>query len=257
MGGVKRTWAPKGSRGRAENERLTTMGTSKSNTGGTGGAWTDFKRDASWFARKGGDSRAARTLGGHVATFGGAQDATAAAGAGIRTGQSLARFLVGSTGPDGLAGGLEEVGLSHLIGAERFAILSELLDRFAGSGSDLEAQAARDALLDVLDQLLPDENIDLEDVRLGEEAVMQILQQYLSALIYNRAIPVIDERLTRLQDQQLAQQRDGELRDFIAALVRLRTQSAAPLEVDWSGPDGQSFIERMLRDVYAQLEEWG
>ncbi len=233
------------------------MGTSASNRGGTGGAWTRFKRDASSFARLGGQGRAARALGGHVAALGGAAAATGSAGAGIRTGQTLARFLAGSTGPTGLAGGLEAVGLAGLVGAERFTILSELLDRFAGPGSDLEAQAARDALLDVLDEVLPEDDVSLDEVRLDEASVIDLLQRYLSALVYNRAIPVIDERLTRLQNQRLAQRRDRELRDFIEALVRLRTQGTKPLSVDWSGADGRAFIEQMLQAVYEQLETWG
>lgn len=233
------------------------MGTSASNRGGTGGAWTGFKRDASSFARLGGQGRAARALGGHVAALGGAAAATGSAGAGIRTGQTLARFLAGSTGPAGLAGGLEAVGLAGLVGADRFTILSELLDRFAGPGSDLEAQAARDALLDVLDEVLPEDDVALDEVRLDEASVIDLLQRYLSALVYNRAIPVIDERLTRLQNQQLAQRRDRELRDFIEALVRLRTQETKPLSVDWSGAGGRAFIEQMLRAVYEQLETWG
>lgn len=232
------------------------MGTSASNAGGKGGAWTGFKRDASWFARLGGQGRAARALGGHVAAFGGAAAATGSARAGIRTGQSLARFLAGSTGPTGLAGGLEAVDLAHLIGADRFTILSELLDRFAGPGNDLEEQAARDALLDVLDEVLPEDDVALAEVRLDEASVIDLLQRYLAALIYNRAIPVIDERLTRLQNQQLAQRRDRELRDFIEALVRLRTQGTSPLSVDWSGTDGSAFIAQMLRAAYEQLESW-
>jgi hypothetical protein len=233
------------------------MGTSASNTGGSGGAWTGFKRNASAFARRGGEGLAAKTLAGHVAALGGAAAAAGAAGAGVRTGQSLASLLAGSTGPAGIAGGLESVGFADLVGADRFTILSELLDRFAGPGSDLEAQAARGALLDVLDALLPeDEGVPLDEVRLDEAAVLELLQRYLSALVYNRAIPVIDERLTRLENQQLAQSRDRELRGFIEALVRLKTQGASALSVDWSGPDGRDSIERMLRAVYDQLEEW-
>lgn len=100
------------------------MGTSASNSGGSGGAWTSFKRDASAFARYGGLSRAGRALGGHVGALGGAAAATGSAGSGIRTGQSLARLLAASTGPAGLAGGLEEVGLGHLVGSDRFTILT-------------------------------------------------------------------------------------------------------------------------------------
>ena len=233
------------------------MGTSASNSGGTGGAWTKFKRDASTFARLGGEDRAAKTLGSYVAALGGAAAAVAVAGAGISTGQSLANLLAGSTGPTGVAGGLEAVGLTHLLGSDRFTILSELLDRFAGTGSDLEAQAARNALLDVLDELLPeDADTPLEAVQLDESQVTETLQRYLIALIYNRAIPIIDERLTRLENQQLAQQRDQELREYIAVLVRLRTQSMTPLAVDWAGDDGREFIESILRAVYDQLEAW-
>ena len=233
------------------------MGTSASNSGGTGGAWTDFKRDASAFARRGGAGRIAKALTSYVATAGGAAGAVAAAGPGITAGQSLATFLAGSTGPAGVAGGLETVGLGELIGADRFTILSTLLDRFGGTGSNLEAQAARNALIDVLAEVLPEDgDVPLDEVRLTESAVIDLLQRFLIALIYNRAIPIIDERLTKLQNPQLAQQRDQELRDFIEALVRLRTQGMTPLTIDWQGTEGREFIERMLRAVYDQLEAW-
>ena len=233
------------------------MGTSASNKGGSGGAWTDYKRNASYFARYGGTDRAAKALAGFVAAMGGAAAAVAAAGAGASTGQSLGRFLAGSTGSTGLAGGLETVGLARLVGEDRFTVLSELLDAFAGSGSDLEAQAARSALLDVLDDLLPeDETTPLDSVVLDEEGVADALYRYIAALVYNRAIAVIDERLTRLQNQTLAQQRDQELRDYIDALVRLRAQTTPLLDIDWQGQQGRHFIEGILRAVYDELEAW-
>jgi len=233
------------------------MGTSASNKGGTGGGWTGFKRNATLFAKYGGQQRVARTLAGYVAAMGGAGAAASAATAGTQTGQSLGAFLAGSTGPNGLASGLEAVGLGHLIGEDRFTVLSELVTTFGGTGSDLEAQAARAALLDTLDELLPEgEEVQLDSVQLDEAAITEALCRYLSALVYNRAIPVIDERLTRLQNQPLAQQRDRELRDYIDALVRLHMQDASPLGIDWQGPDGRGFVEGILRAVYDQLEEW-
>jgi len=233
------------------------MGTSASNSGGTGGAWTGYKRNASYFARYGGSERAAKALGGYVATMGGAGGAVAAAATGTRTGQSLGQFLVGSTGQSGIAGGLETIGLGRLVGENRYTVLTELLDAFAGSGSDLETQAARSALLDVLDELLPDDpDAPLDSVVLDEAAVVDILYRYLAALVYNRAIAIIDERLTRLQNQSLAQQRDQELRDYIDALIRLRAMSTPPLTVDWQGDQGREFIEGILHAVYGELEAW-
>ena len=145
------------------------MGTSANNTGGTGGGWTTFKRNATFFAQHGGQARLAKTLGGFVAAMGGAAAGAAAATAGTQTGQSLGSFLAASAGPQGLAGGLEAVGLESLVGQDRFAVLSELLNVLGGTGSTVEQQAARDALLDVLDDLLPEgDDAALDEVQLDE-----------------------------------------------------------------------------------------
>jgi hypothetical protein len=232
------------------------MGTSKSNAGGTGGAWTDFKRNATLFAKHGGDERIAKTLASYVAAVGGAVAALGTAAAGARAGQSLGAFLTGSTGPTGVAGGLQSVGLGRLVGEDRFTVLSELLDEFVGSGNALDEQAARQALLDVLDELLPEDDTPLEEVHLDEAGVTDTLCRFLSALVYNLAIPVIDERLTRLEDASLAGQRDGELRAYIEGLIRVRLQDLDPIAMDWQGPAGETLIQGVLRDAYELMEEW-
>jgi hypothetical protein len=232
------------------------MGTSKSASGGTGGGWTNFKRSSTLFAKHGGQQRAAKALGGYVAAMGGVAAAVAAAAAGARTGQSLGNLLAQSTGPEGLAGGLETLGLQELIGQDRFTVLSELVTAFAGSGSDLEAQAARNALLDVLDELLPEEGVDLATVQLDEAAVTDYLCRFIQALIYNLAIPIIDNALTKLQNPQLAQERDQVLRNYVDGLVRMHLRDTSPLEIDWQGEDGRAFIDQILHAVYDQLEEW-
>src|SRR5260370_10583209 len=153
------------------------MGTSASNKGVTAGGWTEFKRSSSNFARYGGRDGVAKALAGYGAAMGGVAAAVAAAAAGTRTAQSLGNFLAEASGPEGLAGGLEAVGLGHLVGQDRFTVLSELLTVFGGTGSDLEDQAAREALLDVLDDLLPqDEDVQLESVQLDEAAITEALR---------------------------------------------------------------------------------
>ena len=231
------------------------MGTSANNKGGTGGGWTTYKRNATYFARHGGQTRAARALGGFVAAMGGAAAATAAAAAGQQTGQSLGAFLAASTGPDGLAEGLRTVGLESLVGQDRFTVLSALLDALGGTGSAVEEQAARDALLDVLDELLPEDDATaLDSVQLDEDGVRDFLCQYLAALVYNLAIPVIQVRLDELGDQTVIQQRDAQLHGFIDDLVRLKMRDLSVLTVDWHGEAGQAFVREALQSVYEQLE---
>lgn len=231
------------------------MGTSANNKGGSGGGWTTYKRNATSFAKHGGQTRAAKALGGFVAAMGGAAAATAAAAAATRTGQSLGAFLSASTGPEGLADGLRAVGLESLVGQDRFTVLSALLDALGGTGSAVEEQAARDALLDVLDDLLPeDDAAALESVQLDEDGVREDLCRYLAALVYNLAIPVIQVRLDELGDQTVIQQRNELLLGFIDALVRLKVQGLSVLTVDWHGVAGQAFVRDALQSVYEQLE---
>lgn len=231
------------------------MGTSANNTGGKGGSWTDFKRNASYFARYGGRDRVAKTLAAFVGAMGGATAAAASAGGAAQTGQSLGNFLSASTGPQGLADGLEALGLERLVGQDRFTVLSQLINALAGSGSAVDEQAARDALLDVLDDLLPEgQEAALESVQLDEAGVRDALCRYIAALVYNLAIPVIEVRLEALENQTLIQQRDGELHDYIDALVRLKMQRVSPLTIDWQGLDGKGFMQSILQAVYEQLE---
>jgi hypothetical protein len=231
------------------------VGTSANNQGGTGGGWTAYKRNATFFAKHGGQVRAAKALGGFVAAMGGAAAATAAATAGRQTGQSLGAFLASSTGPEGLVDGLRSVGLESLVGQDRFAVLSGLLDALGGTGRAVEEQAARDALLDVLDDLLPeDDAAGLESVQLDEAGVRDALCRYLAALVYNLAIPVIQVRLDELGDQALIQHRDEQLRGFIDALVRLKVRDLPVVTVDWHGEAGQAFVRDTLLAVYEQLE---
>lgn len=233
------------------------MGTSKSNTGGTGGSWTSFKRNASYFAAKGGPDRAGKVLAGYVAAMGGVATTLAAAAIGIRTGQSFGLFLSRSSGPQGIVGGLDAVGLERLVGEDRLTILNELSTELAGDGADLDAQAARRALIDVLEQVLPtDTDVPLESVQLSAEDVSEAIRKYVGALVYNLAIPFIDEKLTRLEDAALAQRRNKELLDFIDALVRLRTYEQSPLSIDWQGDEGRALIEGILQATYEQVEAW-
>ena len=233
------------------------MGTSASNTGGKGGGWTRYKRNAYNFARYGGSDRAGKALAGFVGAMGGAAAAGAAAAPGTQAGQPLGEFLAASTGPEGLAGGLEAVGLGHLVGQDRATVLAELVTAFGGTGADLEQEAARLAVLDVLEELLPQgEDVPLDSVQLDEAAVAESLCRYIAALVYNRAIPAIDAHLERLQNQALAQRRDQELRDYTYELVRHEMRSVSPLMVDWKGAEGHDFVEGILVAVYEQLEGW-
>jgi hypothetical protein len=232
------------------------MGTSKDHTGGTGGAWTGFKRAATDYAKFGGEGRAGRVMARHVATLGGVGSAVGSATAGISTAQRLAALFSG-IGTVGFDTALRSYNLERLIGEDRFDVLEALIEVVAPSGADLESEAARSAAFDVIGELFGEGESydDLSSTQLDREGVLRALELFITAYIYNRADPVIDQRLSRLNADE-AERRDRELRDFIKALVGLEMGDMDPFQVDWAEAQGREIIEGLLRDVYRQLEAW-
>jgi hypothetical protein len=231
------------------------MGTSSDHTGGSGGPWTPFKRAATSYAKYGGAERAGRLLARHVAILGGAAAAAASARTGTTAGQRLGGLLAG-VATEGLTPTLERLGLAEQVGRDRFDVLDALITYVAGSGSDLEAQAARDAACDILDELFPQATSydDLSAVVVDLAALEWLLALFLAAYIYNR-VPIIAERLARLGDRRLAERADGELRDYIRAYVDLQLGDD-PLAIDWTGAQGRLVIEQAIQAVYTLLEAY-
>lgn len=233
------------------------MGTSIDNPGQSGGAWTDYKRAASQFARSGGTDRAQRTLAGLVQALGGgagAAGAAARATAGTTAGQGLGAFVAGGA-DGGLEGGLDAVGLRDLIGRGRFEVLSALIDRIAGVGENEEAVAARSAVLDVLSEMVPEggDPDDIGELQLGPDAVREALLLFLSSYIYNRVGAILEQRLARFDDA-LIEARDQEMRAYIRSLVELRLRDVDPLTVDWGGDEGRQTITSVLEGAFRLMD---
>lgn len=189
-----------------------------------------------------------------MGTLGGAGGAASSATVGSRGAQRLGGFLAG-VAAGGLAEGLVRLGLGHLVGQSRYDVLTALIDEIAGGTGDLEAVAAQSAALDVLGELLPDgtDYADLDQLALDASEVREALEVFLARYIYNRAAPVIEERLNRLEPAT-AEGRDTEIREYVEALVRLGMHETDPMQIDWSGPAGRATSEALLRDLYTYIE---
>jgi hypothetical protein len=232
------------------------MGTSSDYGGGKGGAWTPFKHAATDYAKYGGTERGRRVLARHVATLGGVGGAVASANAGITAAQRVAGLFSG-VGSAGLDATLQAYALGALVGRDRFEVLEALIDLVAPSGADLDGQAARSAACDVIDEIFRDaESYDeLAGLQLDADGVRRALELFLSAYVYNRALPVIEQRLAKL-DQAEAERRDHELRDFIIAIVRLQLAHVDPFSVAWESAEGRRLIDEVLTETYRQMEAW-
>lgn len=234
------------------------MGTSTDRHSGAGGAWTPLKHAATAYARaaaggSGGSRRTAqRVLARHVDVLGGAGAATG----GARSGRSALAGLGGvlsGIGSGGLAAALAEAGLGDLVGKDRWDVLDGMITLIAGDASDVESQAARDALCDVCDELYKHAESwdELQAVPVTRETVQTLLEMYLARYIYNR-LPVLAERLARMLDPAAARDADRQLVQMVQDLVELRMPDD-PFSFDWRGDPGRRFADDAVRDIYDAL----
>lgn len=160
-------------------------------------------------------------------------------------------------GRHALAATLAEFGLADLVGQSRFDVLDALVTRCVGDGSDIEAQAARDAYCEALDALFVDADtwVELDAVTVSVDTVTDILKLFLVHYIFNR-LPVLPERLARTLSPDAARQADAQVLELIAGLVEVHLPPD-PLTFDWRGPAGQSFAELTLLDAYQIIEAEG
>jgi hypothetical protein len=238
------------------------MGTSADRTAGRGGTWTPLKHATASYVRglRSGSSDtsgyARRVLARHVPVLGGSAGAASRARAG-RAGIQRLGSLLGGVGDSGLEATLTSLGLAELVGRARFDVLDELITFVAGDGNDLDSEAARDAVCEVLDQVFVDadtwdEMTDTTETTVSRESIVPLLEMFLAHYVYNR-VPVVAERLSRITDPQAARRADEEMRQIIQDLVTLRLP-ADPFSVDWAGPQGREIAEDAVRITYETLQ---
>lgn len=231
------------------------MGTSADRTAGRGGDWTPLKVAATSYVRglnrTDSKERAERVVARHVAVLGGAATAASTGVAGTRGIRRLGALLSGFT-VEGVQQTLNTLGLVQLVGQDRFVVLDELVTFIGGNGDDLDAQAARDASCDILDELFGDADSwqELTGVGVTEVELKNLLERFLALYIYNR-MPVVAERLGRL-NPAAQRQADQQMRDIIENLVGITLPDNVG-NIDWEGAQGRAIAENAMKSTYEAI----
>ena len=239
------------------------MGTSTSYSGPSSGSWPVAKALATRFARQGGTGGGSmtpdRVSDGYVRAQGGPSGAAQQATAGKAAAGGLGGFLSGYAG-GGLAGALEGTGLSHLIGQDRNAVILGLADAFVGPNRTLEKFAARDALLEVLQDELGEEGLlDPSALATGTlldaGAVGSILEAYFVAYIYARLIQQLGRQINEgAANIPAARRVEEDLRTYIEAKVHFDLRGFDPVTFDWNGPGAAQLVDGLMRDAHEYLQ---
>lgn len=197
----------------------------------------------------------------HVATrymkaLGGAAGAAAGAAFGRAATIRLGSFLT-SIAQQGLDQTIQESGLAGLRGQPLDVVLARLVEFIAPTGGSREEHAARQAISDVLADILAKYAAD-GDVsgleRLDETGLQQAIEQSIILFIYNRWLDDLGFSLekgeVREEDAPLLEQ---DVLEFISDAVKLEFKKTSFAQYNWKSKDIESIVQEIYKTVYSLI----
>ena len=248
----------------------------------SGGGWGPLKREATDFAQNvgikpvapqsllshyvrlrsssggesvgGGGQRGSGSTGGSTGSRGtGGGGRAGAWRAGVGTAQRLGGFL-SRVGEVGLAEALRENGLGDLVGRPASEVSGALLEEFAGPASTLDQAAAREALVELNDELLAEaETFDDVEAALGkmldQGGVFEVLLRFFGHYLYSCFCRDFYERLLKKVGSSQAAQSLKSIKDCIQSAIMAKLSGHDPRTFDWRGTDGKKLSEQVLAEI--------
>lgn len=232
------------------------MGTSSSYSAPTTPAWRRAKNATSRYASGGGadyDLTPALPVARFVDALGGATEATREA----QVGRAVAANFLGfaqDAATRGVGAALVEVGIADAVGLSADEVLQRIVDTLASGTTSLDETAAREALVDLLREMLQD-NDDLDEAfgELDADDVFLLLQRFIAAYIFRRFAKALGDRLrARSESGPAARRREEEIRRFILAEVSIAFEDIDAETFDWRA-DGPNVVDRLMREAFRTL----
>ena len=123
---------------------------------------------------------------------------------------------------------------------------------FAGDGSSLEDAAARNAVIEVLNEVLPEG--DVTELELDAAGVTEIISLQLAYWIYFLQDTWIADRIAKRAEPAEKERLDREIRSFLVNSVRLELEGRDVLAIQWRTAEGRVEFERIAAQVFRDLE---
>lgn len=239
----------------------------------TGGPWTPLKRDFTRFTRSGETPNLTpqSLLQGYLRANGGADNIArgggrrgggggggggggiSIGGAARNAGQSLGGFL-SSVVTEGLDEALRGVGLTDLVGRSATEVAAGLLEVVVGPASTLDDDAARDAFLDLSEELLR-ETETYEDVRrvfssaVDPAGVVRLLSHYFAHYIYRLVCRDFYEKLLKQEGRDKVSRTLKSIKDCIKSMLSAKLVNRDVLSINWRGAEGRRLTQSIFQDT--------
>jgi hypothetical protein len=251
------------------------MGTSKDYKMPTGGDWGPLKREVNDFVQNVGFEPVAplpvvgnylriRTHGSGGGTGGRGGSAGSGGGgngggrsrnwsAGISTAARFGGFLSRAS-EVGLAEALREEGLGDLVGRPASEVSGALLEKLAEPGSTLDQAAAREALVELNDELWAEAETfaDAEavlDAKLRQDGLLDILVRFFGHYLYACFCRDFYERLLKKVGSSRVSESLRAIKDCIDSAIKAKFSEREMDTFNWQGKDAEALSNQVLDDV--------
>lgn len=222
-------------------------------------SWAAAKRGMTAYTSARGDRARLRSAANrYVGARGGGGTAARAAQAGRASTARVGGFLSG-VASRGFAEAARALGLTAYLGRNVDQVLAAIANALAPDGATQEEAVARQAVNDTLAFLYGRYGLDDGDLNkldaMDRSGVTEAVAVSVTAYVYHRWVQELGRKLEEnAYSANEAVRLERDVRAFIEETVQLDLTRIDPLTLDWAGPDGQRFVERIYADAYDMLE---
>lgn len=178
--------------------------------------------------------------------------------AAVRTGQRISGFSAGiSTG--GLDGALQDAGLGHLVGRPAKEVFRGLVDYFCGDGSTLEEVDLREAMIDLRNELIGEQQT-YDEIKARLEQVLDparlatTMKELFGFYVFRQFQRIFHEKLVQAHGIQKVKGMLGQIKTFVRERVALITTRHNLLPSDWRGVKGRTEVQKICLATYTAFE---
>lgn len=195
----------------------------------------------------------------YVRASGGPRGAAASSVHGRATTARIGGFLADGL-RNGFAQAAQNLGLGDLVGRDAQFVLASFIDLLVPDGALLEGAAARKAGIETLSELFRRFDVETNGLdaldALDPTGMLELVELSVTNFVNER---FQQELVFRIEKGAISEQRanklSGEVKGFIAGIVRLDLRNVDPVGFGWRGAQGAAFVARIYREAYALLGE--
>ena len=222
-------------------------------------SWRASKSTMTRWVRGSGPTSLRSVARSYVGASGGPRGASAASRQGRAATARIGGFLADGL-RNGFARAARNLGLQNFVGRDAQFVLASFIDLLAPVGALREDAAARKAVIETMSELFVRLDVEANGLAaldsLNPAGMLELVQISVTNYVNER---FQQELVFRIEQGAISEREandlSSEVKGFIAGIVRIDLGGIDPMALDWQGPQGTAFVERIYRAAYSLFGE--